>query len=197
MDGKPPGLNRRQQTFVEAYSAKPNATAAAITAGYSERSARQQGTCLMAHPSVIEALRVRRRDSLDRLKVSEDMVLQELAAIAFSNLDDFVQWDEKAGSLVVRPSANIPRHILAALESVEDQTLTSTNKDGSREYQRHKQRVKLYPKIEALKLLAEYLGLTDTMAPKVVVYLKTGIVRQPPAVLTVEPEALPPADPGA
>lgn len=152
---------------------------------------------MMAHPSVIEALRVRKLGALKRLKVDEDMVLAELAAIAFSNLEDFVEWDEKAGSLVVKPSADIPRHILAALESVEDQTLTSTNKDGSREYQRHKQKVKLYPKLEALKLLAEYLGLTDSMAPKVVVYLKTGIVRQPPAVLTVEPEALPTADPGA
>ncbi len=151
----------------------------------------------MAHPSVIEALRLRKLTALKRLKVTEDLVLAELAAIAFSNLDDFVTWDEKAGSLVVRPSAEIPRHLLAALESVEDQTLTSTNRDGSRSYERHKQRVKLYPKIEALKLLAEYLGLTDTLAPKVIIYLKTGIVRRQPAALTVEPEeqpaALPPA----
>lgn len=191
MDGKPPELNTRQSAFVEAYSAKPNATAAAITAGYSPKSARQQGTCLLAHPSVIAALRVRRTASLARLEVTEDMVLAELAAVAFSNLADFIEWDDSAGSLVVKPSAEIPRHLMAALESVEDQTLTSSNKDGTRDYERHKQKVKLYPKLPALQLLAEYLGLTDSMSPKVIVYLKTGIRRRQPAALTVEPERLP------
>ncbi len=191
MAGKPPELNNRQSAFVEAYSLKPNATAAAIAAGYSPKSARQQGTCLLAHPSIAEALRVRRREALQRLEVTEDMVLQELAAVAFSNLDDFLEWDESAGSLAVKPSADIPRHLLAALESVEDQTLTSTNKDGSREYSRHKQRVKLYPKLPALQLLAEYLGLTDSMSPKVVVYLKTGINREAPPAVTVTPEPEP------
>jgi len=180
---------------VEAYSLKPNATAAAITAGYSPKSARQQGTCLLAHPSIVAALRVRRKAALARLEVTEDMVLQELAAVAFSNLDDFLQWDESAGSLVVKPSAEIPRHLLAALESVEDQTTTTRNKDGSREYERHKQRVKLYPKLPALQLLAEYLGLTDSMAPKVAVYLKTGINREAPAPVTITPEAEPQAEP--
>ncbi len=190
-----PALNKRQRAFVEAYSLAPNGTAAAIKAGYSKKSARQQVTCLLAHPAIIEALRVRRREALARLEVTEDMVLQELAAVAFSNLDDFLEWDDSAGSLKVKPSADIPRHLLAALESVEDQTLTSTNKDGSREYERHKQRVKLYPKLPALQLLAEYLGLTDSMAPKVAVYLKTGINREAPAPVTITPEAEPLAEP--
>lgn len=184
-----PALNKRQSAFVEAYAISSNATQAAISAGYSPKSARQQGTCLCANPSVIEALRTRRKQALARLEVTEDMVLQELAAVAFSNLDDFLEWDESAGSLAVKPSADIPRHLLAALESVEDQTLTSTNKDGSRTYERHKQRVKLYPKLPALQLLAEYLGLTDSMAPKVTVYLKTGINREAPPAVDVTPEA--------
>ena len=149
----------------------------------------------MAHPSVIAALQARRRQSLKRLEVTEDLVLQELAAVAFSNLDDFLEWSEEAGGLVVKPSAEIPRHLLAALESIEDQTLTSRNKDGSREYERHKQKVKLYPKLPALQLLAEYLGLTDSMAPKVVVYLKTGITREPAPPVTITPEAEPLAEP--
>lgn len=201
MAGKLSELNNRQRAFVEAYSAKPNATAAAVTAGYSPKSARQQGTCLLAHPAVVSAIRTRRTAALERLEVTEDLVLAELAAVAFSNLDDFLEWDESAGSLVVKPSAEIPRHLMAALESVEDQTLTSSNKDGTRDYERHKQKVKLYPKLPALQLLAEYLGLTDTMTPKVIVYLKTGIRRNPPTqpapieleAETAQPAALPPA----
>ena len=189
MAGPLPKLNSRQSAFVEAYSLKPNGTAAAITAGYSPKSARQQGTFLLAQPSIAAALQARRSAALAKLEVTEDMVLRELAAVAFSNLADFVTWDEAAGSLVVKPSAEIPRELMAALESVEDQTTTTTNKDDTRSYERHKQRVKLYPKLEALKLLAEYLGLTDSMTPKVVVYLKTGIQRQPEPI-TVEAEPL-------
>ena len=59
------------------------------------------------------------------------------------------------------------------------------NKDGSRLYERTKRKVKLYNKLEALKLLAEYLGVTESMAPKVTVHLITGIKRTPP-----EPEAV-------
>lgn len=181
MAKKTAGLLPRQQAFVEAYAVNPNGTKAAISAGYSPKSARQQVTFLLAHPPVIEALQARRSTALAKLEVTEDLVLRELAAVAFSNLADFVEWSEEAGSLVVKPSADIPRELMAALESVEDQTLTTRNKDGSREYERHKQRVKLYPKLEALKLLAEYLGLTDSMTPKVTVHLITGIDRSRPA----------------
>ena len=189
MAGNHPELNKRQRAFVEAYSVKPNGTAAAISAGYSSKSARQQGTFLLTQPAVIGALQARRSAALAKLEVTEDMVLRELAAVAFSNLADFVEWDEAAGSLVVKPSAAIPRHLLAALESIEDQTTTTTNKDDTRTYERHKQRVKLYPKLPALQLLAEYLGLTDSMAPKVTVYLKTGITREPPPAIPITPEA--------
>jgi len=196
MAGQLPILNNRQRAFVEAYSLNQNATQAAISAGYSPKSARQQGTLLRTYPAVIEALRARRSTALAKLEVTEDMVLRELAAVAFSNLDDFVEWDESAGSLVVKPSAEIPRELMAALESIEDQTTTTTNKDDTRSYERHKQKVKLYPKIEALKLLADYLGLTDSMTPKVIVYLKTGIDRSRPAPITVEAEP-PDPHPGA
>lgn len=176
-----PALNTRQRAFVDHYSAGGNATQAAIAAGYSPKSARQQGACLCANPAVIEALRAKRSAALARLEVTEDLVLAELAAVAFSNLEDFVTWDESAGSLVVKPSAEIPRQLMAALESVQDETTTTTNKDDTRSYTRHKQKVKLYPKLEALKLLAEYLGLRDELTPKITVYLKTGIDRSRPA----------------
>ena len=62
--------------------------------------------------------------------------------------------------------------------------------DGSRLYTRSQRKVKLYNKLDALKILAEYLGVAESMAPKVTVYLKTGINRklpEPPAI-TVEAE---------
>lgn len=103
-------------------------------------------------------------------------MLSELAAIAFSNIKRFTRWT-KDGELVVLDSADIPDSLACAIESVEEQTLTSSNKDGSRNYVRVKRRVKLYSKLDALGKLAEYLGLTDDLAPRVTVHLVTGITR--------------------
>ncbi len=179
----------RQQAFVEAYAAAPNPRAAAIKAGYSLKGATSQAAFLLAHPGVIEALQVRKGEALARLEVTEDMVLRELAVVAFSNLEDFVTWDDEAGALKVKPSAEIPRQIMAALADISEKSIKTTNKDGSRSYTIVNRHVKLYPKLEALKLLAEYLGLTDSMAPKVTVHLVTGIKREPDVIdVTPEPE---------
>ena len=183
-------LTPKQELFVQEYLVDRNATQAAIRAGYSKKTANQQGARLLANVGVKSALRARGAAALARMEVTEDMVLQELAAIAFSNIEDFVTWDDTADGLVVRPSAKIPRHLAGAIESIEDQVLTTTNKDGSRTYSRHKQKVKLYNKLDALKVLSEYLGISDNMAPKITVHLNTGIDRTPEPV-DVEAEAVP------
>jgi phage terminase small subunit len=181
-------LNPKQLAFLEAYLVKPNATQAAIKAGYSRKSARQTGARLCAHPAIKEALRSRRKSALAKLEVTEERALQELASIAFSNLDDFLEWDSE-GDLVVRDKAEIPRELLAALESIEEQVMDTKNKDGSRLYTRTKRKVKLYPKLPALQTICEYLGMTDSMAPKLKVYLETGIKRsQEPEPIDVTPE---------
>lgn len=183
-------LTPKQELFVEEYAKDPNAKKAALAAGYSPRSARQIGSRLLTNVDVKSAIRARGAAALARLEVTEDMVLQELAAIAFSNIEDYVTWDAGSGALQVRPSCEIPRHLAAAIESIDEKVLESTNKDGSRLYTRSQRKVKLYNKLDALKTLAEYLGVTESMAPKVTVYLKTGINREPPEppAITVKAE---------
>ena len=182
-------LTKMQRAFCDAYAAKPNATQAAITAGYSKRSASQQGSFLCSHPKVIENLQARKLEAMARLEVSEDMVLQEVAAIAFSNIKRFTRWTPD-GELEVIESDKIPDGLASAIESINERVLVTTNKDGSRSYTIKNRKVKLYPKLEALKLLAEYLGLTDSMAPKVTVHLVTGIKREPEAIdITPDPDS--------
>ena len=182
-------LTPKQELFVQAYLVSHNGTQSAIQAGYSKKSASQTASRLLVDGKVQEAIRARGAAALEKLEVTEDMVLQELAAIAFSNIKKYVTWDADAGELIVKSSEDIPDALAAAIESIDEQVLESKNKDGSRIYTRTKRKVKLYPKLEALKTLAEYLGLTDSMAPKVQVYIKTGIDRTPDPV-DVEAEAV-------
>ena len=55
-------LNARQQAFVEAYAG--NATAAALAAGYSERSARSQGQRLLTNDDIQDAIKAREAQRL-------------------------------------------------------------------------------------------------------------------------------------
>ena len=96
-------LTPRQERFVEEYASVPNGKAAAIAAGYSERSAGDQATRLLKHDGVQAALRARSAAALERLEVTEDMTLQALAAIGFSNIKNYLEWD-KDGGLVVKDS---------------------------------------------------------------------------------------------
>ena len=182
-------LTPRQERFVEEYLVDRNATAAAVRAGYSKKSASQIASHLLVDVKVQENIRARGAAALAKIEVTEERTLQEVSAVGFSNIKDFLEWDKDRG-LVVKDSKDIPDVLASAIESIEDQTLTTTNKDGTRTYTRHKLKVKLYPKLPALQLISEYIGLTDSMAPKVTVHLITGIDRTPLPLPEPEPEAV-------
>lgn len=180
-------LTPKQERFVQEYLVDRNATQAAIRAGYNEKSAHDQGSRLLKHIEVKEAIQARASTALAKLEVTEERTLQEVSAVGFSNIKDFLEWDQDRG-LVVKDSKDIPDVLASAIESIEDQTLTTTNKDGSRTYTRHKLKVKLYPKLPALQLISEYIGLTDSLAPKVEIFIRTGIDRTPdPVDVEAEP----------
>lgn len=59
------------------------ATQAAIRAGYSERTANEQGSRLLANVSVRSALQVAMEERGKRTEITADRVLQEIGRIAF------------------------------------------------------------------------------------------------------------------
>ena len=90
-------------------------------------------------------------------------------------------------------SDQIPDELAACIESVTEKVNKSENKDGTRKYVNINRTIKLYGKLPALQLICEYLGMTDSLAPKLTVKLITGITRTPPALpaseaVTVEAE---------
>lgn len=77
-------MNPKQLAFVNAYlgSANGNATKAAITAGYSERSAHVQGCELLKHPNVREAIEKRQAKAIAKADLTTQARLEKLGAIA-------------------------------------------------------------------------------------------------------------------
>lgn len=84
------GLSKQQEAFVEHYLTCWNAAQAARLAGYSEKTARQQGSRLLTIADIQAHVSAR----LDELKMRADEVLTRLTDIARGDLADFVHMDK-------------------------------------------------------------------------------------------------------
>ena len=86
--GAADGISAKQARFVAEYKKDHNATHAAIRAGYSEKTAGQQGFNLTRMPMVAEAIRVSEARTLAKIEVSVEKIRTELARVAFEELTD-------------------------------------------------------------------------------------------------------------
>lgn len=69
-------LTPKQEAFVKEYLTDLNATQAAIRAGYSARTANEQGARLLANVSVAAAVAAAKEARSERVDITADMVLQ-------------------------------------------------------------------------------------------------------------------------
>ena len=147
-----PALTPRRWEFVRQYVALNNATAAARKAGYSERSAYSEGSRLLKNDEVRAAVEWYRGSESERLGVTPARVLEELAAIAFADLGDYVRIVD--GSPIFDMS-ELPAGATRAIASIDE---TSSGV-----------RFKLHDKQAALVTLARSFGLLGNDSPAVAV----------------------------
>lgn len=76
-------LTEKQKRFVAEYLVDLNATQAAIRAGYSEKTAGEQGSRLLANVKVQDAIQGEMARQQERTQITADAVLKEYARIAF------------------------------------------------------------------------------------------------------------------
>ena len=140
-------LRDKQQRFVDEYLIDLNATQAAIRAGYSVKTANEQGSQNLAKLSIQQAIAERMAERSRRTGVNQDRVVLELAKIAFVNIRDVVNDD--AEILINADEAD-----LAAVESLKVKIIPT--KSGENGIERE---VKLSSKLKALELLGKHLGM--------------------------------------
>ncbi|MES0070697.1 terminase small subunit [Mesorhizobium sp. M0058] len=85
-------LTPKQARFVEEFMIDLNATQAAKRAGYSELTAQVQGSRLLSNVMVGEAIAARQAAIAQKLGVTQERIVAELAKIAFSDIRKAVQW---------------------------------------------------------------------------------------------------------
>jgi phage terminase small subunit len=120
-------LNLQQAKFLKEYLKCGNATQAAIVAGYSEQTAYSQGQRLLKHAEIARAV----KKALNKLEISAENVLAELAKLAFSNMGDYVEPNE-AGTQLVPNFKNLSREQMACIQEIKVDE-TGGQGDGKRE----------------------------------------------------------------
>lgn len=139
-------LTDKQKKFVEEYLIDLNATQSAIRAGYSPKTANEQGARLLANVSVQEAISKAMAERSRRTGINQDRIVQELARIAFVKITDVVDPDGEINT-------NASDDDLACIESYKVEDSDSVNGSSS------KREVKLASKIKALELLGKHVGM--------------------------------------
>lgn len=153
----------RPMIFAKEYLVDLNATQAAIRAGYSPKTAMQQGQRLLTRKDVQAAIQKEMARRSKRTQITADRVLDELAKIGFSEVTDFLQVrterilvdrDPETGApiseirqiVLLQDTDQIPQEKLAAIAEVKQA------KDGSISF-------KLHDKKGALDSMAKHLGM--------------------------------------
>ena len=143
---KKDNLTVKQRMFVEEYLIDLNATQAAIRAGYSAKTADQQGSRMLANVKVQQAIAEHMAERSRRTGVNQDRVVLELAKIAFVRMTDVV---DSNGRIKQDASADD----LSCIESIK-------YKESDNEFGGSVEReVKIASKMKALELLGKHLGM--------------------------------------
>jgi phage terminase small subunit len=139
-------LTEKQRCFVDEYLIDLNATQAAIRAGYSAKTADQQGSRMLANVKVQQAIAEQMAERSKRTGVNQDRVVLELAKMAFVKMTDIV--DDEG-----RVLASASEDDLACIESVK---YKSSESDTGSSVERE---IKIGSKLKALELLGKHLGM--------------------------------------
>ncbi|AIW03636.1 terminase small subunit [Bacillus phage Pascal] len=164
-------LTPKQQMFVKEYLIDLNATQAALRAGYSAKTAKQMGTENLSKPIIQSEIQKHMNTRAEKVDISSERILQELAAIAFHDANDVVYVDEveyisdwktikKATETepeVKEPIMEISQRVvvknLSELTPLQRKSIASI-KQGKEGIE-----IKFYDKIKAAELLGKHMKL--------------------------------------
>lgn len=146
-------LTPKQELFVKEYLVDLNATQAAIRAGYSAKTARKIGQENLTKPDIAERVKQALDARKEKVDITAERVLKELAEIAFARADDFFEpffvKNEKTGE-------NVP-----CGTKIRDDVLNSPNLAAIQSFEpgAYGTKVKMNDKQRALEMLSRHLGL--------------------------------------
>ena len=139
-------LTPKQQRFVEEYLIDLNATQSAIRAGYSEKTANEQGSRLLANVSISEAIAEAQNKRTKQTEIDAAYVLKRLVEIDQMDVLDIM--DDQMKILPLRDWPKIWRQYISNIENLE-----LTDADGVFK------KIKWPDKVKNLELLGKHVSV--------------------------------------
>ena len=139
-------MTEKQKIFADEYLIDLNATRAykvAYPNVKKDETAAQAGSRMLRNVKVEAYIKKRMQDRQKRTEITQDMVLQELAAIAFANATDFAKIIN--GRVILTNTADLSKEQAKAIAGIK------RGKNGIE--------LKLNDKEKALELLGRHLGM--------------------------------------
>ena len=158
-------LSKKQRLFLETYLINGfNATRAAITAGYAERSARSIGAENLTKPDIIAEIDA----YLAEITLSREEILVRIRDLATSDFADYltVKAVPDMAAMIARPptpegeeAPPIPMTTVAELDLLKALNASKTYPIESVEYGKYGLKVKVHDKLRALELAGRAKGM--------------------------------------
>jgi phage terminase small subunit len=153
-------LTPKQERFVQEYLIDLNGKQAAIRAGYSVRRAEVTASELLADRKVSEAVAAAQQRRAQRVEITQDRVLQELARLAFFDVRKLYRED---GSLKSPNELDDDAAaVLAGIDVVEMVGGADVSADeGVQHVPMYTKKAKVWDKAAALGLAMRHLGMLN------------------------------------
>lgn len=147
-------MTPRQAKFVSEYVKLPNATRAAIKAGYAKKAANREGSRLLSNVVIKSAIEAAQAQLAAKSGITAQRVLEELSRIAFADLRGLFDDDGK-----LKPIHELPEDLARALAGVEvtrERTIRKGEDETTSEYV---SKVRSWDKPKTLELVMKHLGM--------------------------------------
>ena len=158
-------LTEKQKRFCDEYLIDLNATQAAIRAGYSPKGMNKRVTRMMANEGIMNYIQQHMKDREKRTEITQDKVLKELAAIAFSNGSNYAKvvekkaYNEKGEPIIDEETGQQLTYKVVDMVLTDD--LSDIDKKAIASIKRGKNGIEVSTcdKVRALELLGKHLGM--------------------------------------
>lgn len=146
---QPDGLTDKQRRFVAEYLLTLNATDAARKAGYKQPNV--TSAKLMANPLIAKQIGEAQRQGLEKLELSRDALLRELANCALRDVADLC---DENGTIITDDLRKLPERVRRCIDGIKQRV--TTDQSGN---QTVTTELKLSPKIAAVELAMKHFGM--------------------------------------
>ena len=153
-------LTNKQKMFCKEYLIDLNATNASRRAGYSKKTANRIGSENLSKPLIQEYIQKNMNKRAEKIEITADRVLQEIAKMAYCNMEDYLTFNDDGTAFVDFSAMN--RDKAAAIQEVTIDTYFDTSladKENKKGRTVKKIKFKLADKKGSLDLLGRHLKL--------------------------------------